>query len=142
MNTTEKLNYILKELKTVPIENIYKAKECIKEKEGFYIGSIDKLEKISLDQLKKYSFVSEVLNLSELKEKLSYTKKILNRVYRLECHKYAPELNKLNFIDKSNSLIEFKVQRVINITDAVSLFIKLSSLKQIKDLVRTCKVIK
>ena len=130
METTTKLNYIIKEINTTPITGIYKAKQCIKERIDFYTNSINKLESISMEQMRKYSFVSEVLTLSENKEKETFTKKVLKQVVSIETHKFAPELNKLHF--KNETFV--KVPQITTIDEAIVLYIKSNSINQLKAL--------
>lgn len=135
----EKLNYIKNEIKTAPKTGIYKIKETSKEVLDFYTNKKEVLEKVSFEQLKKYSFVSEILIKCESKEKLSFTKNILDRVYRLETHSFAPELNRLNFINNKGVIIEVKTPQKTTIDESVCYLIESFSLIQIKDLIITTK---
>lgn len=135
----EKLNYIKDEIKTTPKSGIYKIKETTKEVLDFYTNKKEVLEKVSFEQLKKYSFVREILIKCETKEKLSFTENILDCVYRLETHSFAPELNKLNFINNKGFIIEIKTPQKTTIEDSVSYLIKSLSLTQLKNLIKTTK---
>ena len=135
----EKLNYIKNEIKNTPKNGIYKIEEIKKEVLDFYINKKEMLENVSFENLKNYSFVSEILKKSELKEKLSFTKNILDRVYRLETHSFAPELNRLNFINNKGVIIEVKTPQKTTIDESVCYLIESFSLIQIKDLIITTK---
>ena len=128
MNTQEKLQYILNELKTVPTKGFYKINECIKEKKDFYIERASTLEKITIEQLKNHSFVSETFILSERKEKQSFKARLLKSVKGLERHAYAPEMNKLHF----NKGRTFSAPQKTSIEEAIELFINKTSLVGIK----------
>ena len=128
MTKEEKLKYIIDELKTTPKEGVYKVNECIKERINFYSSNIDKLDNISEENIKKHAFVSEVLSLSEDKEKKSYIKRLTNKVNRLERHLYAPELNKLHFKDGKS----VNTPQRTTIEEAINYFIFSNSLYQIK----------
>ena len=131
METTQiKLDHIISEINTTPINGIYKAKQCIKEKIDFYTNSINKLESISMEQIRKYSFVSEVLILSENKEKETFINKVLKQVVSIETHKFAPELNKLHF--KNETFV--KVPQITTIDEAIAQYIKGNSINQLKAL--------
>jgi len=128
MTKEEKLKYIIEELKTTPKEGVYKVNECIKEKINFYTLNIDKLDNISEDKILKHAFISEVLSLSEDKEKKSYIKRLKNKVVNLERHLYAPELNKLCFKDGKS----VKTPQKTTIEEAINYFIFSNSVYQIK----------
>jgi len=128
MTKEEKLKYIIDELNTTPKEGVYKAKQCIKIKKDAYTEKIEMLEKLTFEQIKKHSFVSEVLSLSERLEKESYINRLKNKVNRLERHAYAPEMNKLHFKDGKS----VNTPQRTTIEEAINYFIFSNSLYQIK----------
>jgi hypothetical protein len=130
MTNQEKLNYILTEIKQTPKEGVYKIKECIKDRIDFYSKDINKLENISFEKLKKHSFVSETLYISETKQKQSYKKKLLSKILKLERHLYAPEMNKIHFKNKT-----VRVPQQTDIYNSIDYIIRVSSINEIKNLI-------
>ena len=124
-----RIETIKKELK-VNISNVYKFKETKKEVLDFYLSNIDKINSLKQSTFDNYSFLSEVLQKCERKEKRSFTDKIYKKVIKLERHAYAPEMNKLHF--KKDIFI--KVPKCTNIESAVLHCIKTLSINQLKNL--------
>lgn len=131
----ENLEYIIHELKQAPSTGIFKVKETKKEMLNFYTKEKERLEKVPIEEMRKYSFISELLQKCEQKEKASKTKQVLNRVKGLERHEYAPEMNKLVF----NNDEVFSVPQIKTIEKAVEVFINKSSLSQIKKIIYRVK---
>jgi hypothetical protein len=117
------------------MEGLYKVKETKKEMLNFYASNIDRLNSISIEQMNKHSFISELIHKCEQKEKSSKVKFIMNRVKGLETHAYAPEMNELVF----NNNEVFKAPQAKTIEEAVTMFISKSSLIQIKNLIYRTK---
>ena len=135
LNKMDRLNYIIHELKQAPTTGIFKVKETKREMLSFYTKEKERLYDIPLEQIQKYSFISELLQRCEQKEKASKTKQILARVKGLERHEYAPEMNKLIF----NNDEAFYVPQVKTIEKDVEVFISKSSLTKIKKLIYRVK---
>ena len=128
MTKENKLKYIIEQINSTPKEGIYKVKECIKIKKDIYTEKIGMLDQLTFEQIKKHSFVSEVLSLSERLEKESYIKRLTKKVNRLERHAYAPEMNKLHFKDGKTAI----VPQQTTIEHAILHFIFKNSIYQIK----------
>jgi hypothetical protein len=99
LTETEKLNYIIKQIKCYPNDSdfIKKAKEI---KIKYYTNSSKLLNKISDEKIYSFSFQNEIIQYSEKLEKITIINEILNRKkIKLESHGYAPELNKA-FVNK------------------------------------------
>jgi len=98
ISNKEKLEFIIRGLNSAAeIGALYKLRECIKERIEFYTEMQDKLTLLSEVDLVNHSFRGEVIRLSEFKEKIMLTNKLVKKVECLERHSFAPEMNKLHF---------------------------------------------
>jgi hypothetical protein len=123
MENSQKLQFISKSISSVPgnAKHILKAK---KERLQYYNENIERLINVSEEQLKNHNFTNEVLNASQMILKRNLLPKLLKKVYRLERHAYAPEMNKLHF--KNNEFV--KVPQRKTIEDALTCVINTMSL--------------
>ena len=124
----DKLQYILKEIKSVKNYNIH-VKNAKDIKVKFYNNSINKLNNIKKETILKHSFTTEVLKLSELlKKKVIINKFIKDANIKIEKHKFAPELNKLIYYYKDIKEIKhINTPNVIDITKNISIQKKLEN---------------
>jgi pSer/pThr/pTyr-binding forkhead associated (FHA) protein len=91
-----KLNYILNEINTIKSNGVHvKNAKCIKIK--YYKLHKQSLNDIDIINIKKHSFIAEVLKLSEVLEKKILINKIVKNVTKIEVHKFVPEINKIHF---------------------------------------------
>lgn len=125
MKTTEKLNYIKKQLNEAP-RGIYKRNTVIKNLVNYYKNNLDKLELVSEEKIKDFDFVRSVIVQSELAEKESFKSKILRILIKLERHIYAPEMNKIHF---KNCAVSTPQRTTIN--EAIDYFIYHNSLSEV-----------
>ncbi len=124
-----RLETIKKELRT-SIQGVYKFKETKKEVIDFYTKNESKLDSIKKETFNNYSFLTEVLQKCELKEKQSFNKKIFKKVIKLEVHRYAPELNKLHLFNNNT----INTPKCTNIENAIAYVIKAFSINQLKNI--------
>lgn len=129
METSQKLQFITKAINSVPgvAKHIAAAK---KERIKYYSDNIDRLINVSEEQLTKHNFSVEVLNASQMILKRNLLPKLLKKVYRLERHQYAPELNKLHFTN--NEFV--KVPQRKTIEDALTCVVNTMSLEHLQKL--------
>lgn len=123
-----KLQYIIQELNKTPIEGVYKAKKCIAELTAKYTEQSEFVETITEAKLKAHAFISDVLTLSERKERKSYTAKVTKIVKGLERHTYAPEMNALHF----NSGRVFVVPQATTVEEGVERMLNTVSISRIR----------
>lgn len=124
-----KLKYIINELNSIKSSNKY-VSEAIKERKEFYINTIDKLENIPFETIKRYCFLSEVLRKAEILEKQKFYKILIDKAVKLETHQNAPELNKLHFKGR-----KIDTPKATTITDAISQIITTNSLTCLNGLI-------
>lgn len=91
-----KLKYIINELNNIKPSNKY-VFEAIKERVKYYNDTAHMLENVTDEQIKNFSFLSEVLRKAEILEKQKFYKILIDKAVKLETHQNAPELNKLHF---------------------------------------------
>ena len=127
MNT--RLDIIKKELNH-NIQAVYKFKETKKEVIEFYTNNESKLNLVKKETFDNYSFLTELIEKCETKQKQSFSKKILNKIVKLERHRYAPNMNKTHL--PNNETI--KTPECININQAVAHIIKTLSINQLEKL--------
>lgn len=127
-NKKEKLNYILNEITKAKDLNRF-TKEAKKFKSVFYTQSIDKLDNLNIEAIKKHNFISEVYFYAENLQKKSFIPKLLKKVNCLETHKFAPELNTLHFKNRS-----VRTSQKTSIAAALELIIKNNSIEGLKKL--------
>jgi hypothetical protein len=92
----DKLEYILKELNNIKPFNKY-VKKAVTERIEYYNETAHLLETVTMEQIKKFCFLAEVLREAEKLEKLNFAPKLLDKVIKLEVYEYSPEQNKLHF---------------------------------------------
>lgn len=126
----------------IDMPGIYKFKETRKEVIGFYMHKIDRLNLVPEQDFLRHNFLTEVLEKCEVKEKASKITPIHDRVYRLERHRYAPELNKLEFIQHDGDHVYVSTENQTDIENAIVYLLRSMSLKQINNLILTTKIIK
>lgn len=129
MENSQKLEFITKSINSIPgtAKHIATAK---KERIQYYSDNIDRLINVSEEQLTKHNFQIEVLNASQMILKRNLLPKLLKKVYRLERHQYAPEMNKLHFTN--NEFV--KVPQRKTIEDALTCVINTMSLEHLQKL--------
>lgn len=120
-----KLQYIIQEIQSINIHNKY-VKKAKKDRIDFYTATADKLGNISDEQIKKFSFISEVLRMAEDLEKAHFAPILLDKVTKLETHQNAPELNILHFKDK-----HIKTPQAKTIAEAITQIIRNNSLNSL-----------
>jgi hypothetical protein len=124
-NSVEKLNYILNEISTITESNRY-VKKAKKFKSDSYSEQINKLDLVSLEKVKKHSFVSEVMRYAEHLEKQRFLPILTKAVIKLERHLYAPELNCLHFKRKT-----INTPQKTTIADAINCIIQNNTISQL-----------
>jgi hypothetical protein len=92
----DKLEYILKELNNIKPFNKY-VKKAVTERIEYYNETEHLLKTVTMEQIKKFCFLAEVLREAEKLEKLNFAPKLLDKVIKLEVYEYSPEQNKLHF---------------------------------------------
>lgn len=117
-----KLKYIINELNNIKPSNKY-VSEAIKERKKYYNDTAHMLENVTDEQIKNFSFLSEVLRKAEILEKQKFYKILINKAVKLERHEYAPELNKLHF--KRRKIDTPKAKTIV---DAITQIITTNSL--------------
>jgi len=129
METSQKFEFIKKNINAVhgTGTHIVKAK---KERIQFYNDNFNRLVNLSEEQLKVHNFTNEVLNASQMILKRNLLPKLMKKVYRLETHQNAPELNKLHFTN--NEFV--KVPQRKTIEDALTCVINTMSLEHLQKL--------
>tara|TARA_R110000851_G_scaffold316229_1_gene479216 strand:- start:173 stop:592 length:420 start_codon:yes stop_codon:yes gene_type:complete len=138
----DRIAHIKKQIIYPNMEGVYEFKKTKKEVLNYYIKNIDRLNKLPEQEFLKYNFLIEVLKKCEVKEKSSKVTSIYSRVYKLERHKYAPELNKLEFIQHDGDHVYVSAEKQTDIENAVAYLLISMSLKQINNLIETTKIIK
>ena len=128
----DRIAHIKKQIIYPNMEGVYEFKKTKKEV----------LNKLPEQEFLKYNFLIEVLKKCEVKEKSSKVTSIYSRVYKLERHKYAPELNKLEFIQHDGDHVYVSAEKQTDIENAVAYLLISMSLKQINNLIETTKIIK
>lgn len=114
----QKLDYILEQINEVQNYNLHtrNAKDI---KILYYKSSKNKLKDILPSVLLAHDFSGEVIRLGELLEKKEIINKIIaTKKIKLERHKFAPELNKLQVIGKEKNII--LAPNVIKISERVT----------------------
>jgi len=124
-----RLDTVKKELKH-NMQGVYKFKETKKEVLEFYTNNESKLNSVKKETFNNYSFLTEVLQKCELKEKQSFSNKILKKVIKLERHKYNPTSNKIHLVNDKT----INTPKCINIEGSVAYIIKTFSLNQLKNI--------
>ena len=108
--------------------SIKKAKAILIEK---YQKRAMELESISIEKIDGYDFKSEVLRISIEITKLDYFMKTkYKKILGLNIHKFAPELNELNFIDGQT----FRTPGITEIPKAINYLTAKMSLEQIESI--------
>lgn len=132
-----KLDYIIKEINKTTNFNKFTI-DAKKYKINYYKNNYNKkeLKRIKLSRIKLHNFQSETLKYSETLEKQSYKDKLLKCIEKLEIHNFAPELNKLVFINKEYILTSNK----FTIKEALNKLIKNSCISTLKNIILKNKV--
>lgn len=125
MDTTFKLEYIIKEINNVRPFNKF-ISQAIQERKQFYTDTAERLEVIPIENIKKYSFRAEVLKRAEVLEKFTFAPKLLDKVIKLETHQNAPELNRLHFRNH-----HINVPQAKTIAEAIAQIIQNSSINSL-----------
>lgn len=133
----EKLKFITEQFNKFKEANIFKVEECIKDRVEFYNNRAQNLDNVSSEALKAHDFKAELISTSIRKQKEGYIDDILDRVFRLEVHTYAPELNKAQFIGKEGTFVEVRIPSKTTIEDATAYIIKTMGLDELQNLVGT-----
>jgi len=115
------------------INSVFSSSKHIKEakakKIAHYLAKRAQIETLDEDLIKMHDFNAEVLGLCMQFEKLEvFTKHKVKKIYALDAHKFAPELNTLHF--KNGHAI--RVRGAVTIDQAIACIIKSMSLEQIK----------
>lgn len=121
----EKLKYIINELNNIKPSNKY-VSEAIKEQKQYYNDTAHMLENVTDEQIKNFSFLSEVLRKAEILEKQKFYKILIDKVIKLETHQNAPELNRLHFRNH-----HINVPQAKTIAEAIAQIIQNSSINSL-----------
>lgn len=125
MDTTFKLEYIIKEINNVrPINKFIS--QAIQERKQFYTDTAERLESIPIEKIEKHCFLSEVLQQAENLEKQNFAPKLLDKITKLETHQNAPELNKVHFRNH-----HINVPQAKTIAEAIAQIIQNSSINSL-----------
>lgn len=126
---SEKIDYIIKEIELTPQHNKF-IKKAIKDKRSYYYKTRLKLKHVSAVAIINHNFQAETIKRGEYIEKLDFINNYLKKhIKGIEVHNYAPELNKLHFI---NNFKPIKIPQIISIEEAIETIAKkyyLSALK-------------
>ena len=132
MENVKKLELIKKSINSANVFDTF-GKKAKKQKIEYYSKRINDLNRLSIEQIEKHNFNTEIINFAyELRKFNLVDKKLYKNIVSIEGHKYAPELNKVLF----NNNIEIKCNNVTNITDALTFIVKNLSMEQIENLIK------
>ena len=131
----DKLDYIINEINQTINFNKFTI-DAKKYKIDYYTKLKNELYKVKLSKIKLHNFQSETLKYSETLEKQSYRDKLLKCIEKLEIHNFAPELNKLVFINKEYILTSNK----FTINEALDKVIKNCCISTLKNIILKNKV--
>ena len=130
MTNNEKLTFIKEAINKTYCKNKLANKAKI-QRFDFYTENINRLENISIEDLKKHRFDIEVINLAFELEKLDFvTKRVFKKIKGIEVHNYAPELNKIILTNGYN----IAAPQITDIEKALLFITKSFSLTQLKAL--------
>jgi hypothetical protein len=123
-----KLELIINSINNIKPNNQRFFIKAKKERIKFYSENLEKIEKLSDEQILNFSFFNEIFDLAENLEKIDYFNKYkYSKIISLEYHEYSPEQNKLHF---KKSFINVPYCKTI--AEAIINIIKSQSLEQIK----------
>ena len=132
MENVQKLELIKKSINSANVFDTF-GKKAKKQKIEYYSNRINDLNSLSIEQIKKHNFNTEIINFAyELKKLNLVDKKLYKNIIGIEVHKYAPELNKVLF----NNNIEIKCNNVTNLDSAIKYIVQNLSLEQIENLIK------
>jgi hypothetical protein len=132
MENVQKLELIKKSINSANIFDTF-GKKAKKQKIEYYSNRINDLNRLSIEQIEKHNFNTEIINFAyELRKLNLVDKKLYKNIVSIEVHKYAPELNKVLF----NNNIGIKCNNVTNIEDALTFIVKNLGMEQIENLIK------